>query len=147
MIYVVLPQRTTSSQLICFLVGNLVFHQHHHSRNLQHLKASARGGAAALELPEVCPADLPQPFQVYLAEAVGLGRRTALRALLSPLALWEHRAPTCINTKATFLRVRLLRLRSTPVLLQGGEVGQQAFMVELLQLQEVDGPLVWGGGR
>lgn len=34
-------------------------------------------------------------------------------------------------------------MRSTPVLLQGGEVGQQAFMVELLQLQEVQGPLVW----
>lgn len=32
---------------------------------------------------------------------------------------------------------------STPVLLQGGEVGQQAFMVELLQRQEVQGPLVW----
>lgn len=34
-------------------------------------------------------------------------------------------------------------LHSTPVLLQGGEVGQKAFMVEFLQLQEVKGPLVW----
>lgn len=33
--------------------------------------------------------------------------------------------------------------RSTPVLLQGGEVGQQPFIVKLLQLQELDGPLVW----
>lgn len=91
------------------------------------------------------PADLPERLHVCLTEAVGLGWRTALTVLLSPLALWEHRVQTCINTNSTFISARLLRFHSTPVLLQGGEVGQQAFMVELLQLQEVDGPLVWGG--
>lgn len=39
----------------------------------------------------------------------------------------------------------LPRFHSTPLLLQGGDVGQQAFMVELLQLQELNGPLVWWG--
>lgn len=32
---------------------------------------------------------------------------------------------------------------STPVLLQGSEVGKQTLMVELLKLQKLDGPLVW----
>lgn len=32
---------------------------------------------------------------------------------------------------------------STPVLLQGRKIEEQTFMVELLQLQEPDGPLVW----
>lgn len=82
---------------------------------------------------------------MFLTEAVGLGSRTALRVLLSPLALWEHRVQMCINTNSTFITATLQRFRSTPVLLQGGEVGQQAFMVELLQLEEVDGPLVWWG--
>lgn len=55
----------------------------------------------------------------------------------------EHKcAPTQNSASVT---AALQRFCSTPVLLQGGEVGQQAFMVELLQLQEVDGPLVWWG--
>lgn len=45
---------------------------------------------------------------------------------------------------STFLTM-LPRFHSTPLLLQGGDVGQQAFMVELLQLQELNGPLVWWG--
>lgn len=94
------------------------------------------------------PADLAERLQVFLTEAVGLSRRTALtRLLLSPLALWEHRAHMCMNIDMhlTFTTAMLPRFNSTPVLLQGGDVGQQAFVVELLQLQELDGPLVWFG--
>lgn len=91
----------------------------------------------------MCPADLTERLHVFLTQAVGLGRRTALSVLLSPLALWEHRVQMCINTNSTLITAMLQSFHSTPVLLQGGEVGQQAFMVELLQLQEVDGPLVW----
>lgn len=104
--------------------------------------------AGAEQIPEVGAADLAERLHVFLTEAVGLSRRTALTLLLlSPLALWEHRAHMCmnINVHSTFIAAMLPRFDSTPVLLQGGDVGQQAFMVELLQLQELDGPLVWWG--
>lgn len=86
------------------------------------------------------PADLAERLHVFVTEAVGLGRRASPRVLLSPLALWEHTVQTSTHTQP-FHRQRC----STPVLLQGGEVGQQALVVELLQLQEVDGPAVWRG--
>ena len=108
----------------------------------------------------MCPADLAQRLDVFLTDAVRLsGRNASVVLLLSPLALWEHTWSECINpfiiylcctdlhegfsSQIIFPRGDETDVCSTPVLLQGGEVGEQAFVVELLQLQELDGPLVW----
>lgn len=101
-----------------------------------------------VSVPEVCPADATQGLHVFLTDAVSLRGQSAHRVLLlSPLALCKHRSRT-INTHThtvteTSNWVWDPVACSTPVLLQGGEVGQQALMVELLKLQELNRPLVW----
>lgn len=104
--------------------------------------ADQRGRVSA---PVVCPADVPQCLQVFLTDDVrrvaGDVRTAAL--LFPPLALCKHALRvTKYKRKERTKEPRRRELRSTPTLLQGGEVGQQALMVEFLQLQKVQGPLV-----
>lgn len=95
----------------------------------------------------MCPTDLAQGLHVLLTDGVCLSRHAALRALLSPPALWEHMYSagahkikhTHSELHVGWLTGNILRRGetdacNTPVFLQGGEVGEQALMVEFLQL-------------
>lgn len=88
-------------------------------------------------LPEVSSAHLAQRLKVLLAHAVRLRRHAAV--LLPLLTLCENistrKSHTVSFCHENMLCVCLGLIRcQTPVLLQHCEVGEQAFMVELLEL-------------
>lgn len=79
-------KRVESLHLTLFMGSIVADHKRHQTEEISSNPLSMCCG-----IPEVCPADLAQGLNVFLADAICLSGQTTLSVLLLPqLALWEH---------------------------------------------------------